>query len=102
MWQFDHKHGWVPKNWDFQIVVLEKTLESPLDNKEIKPVHPKGKQPWIFIGRTDGEAEAPILWPPDVESQLIGKDPDAGKDWGKEEKQVTDDEKWVTEDEMVG
>ena len=83
-------------------MVLEKTLESPLDNKEIKLVHPKGNQPWIFIGRTDAEAEAPILWLPDAKSQLIGKDPDAGKDWGQEEKQVTEDEKWVTEDEMVG
>ena len=77
------------------IVVLEKTLESPLDSKEIKPVNPKGNQPWIFIGRTDAEAEAPILWSPDVKSQPIGKDPDAGKDWGQEEK-------GVIEDEMVG
>ena len=76
-------------------MVLEKTLESPLDNKEIKPVHPKGNQAWIFIGRADAEAEAPILWLPDAKSRLIGKDPDAGKDWGQEEKQVT-------EDEMVG
>ena len=73
-------------------MVLEKTLESPLDNKEIKLVHPKGNQPWIFIGRTDAEAEAPILWLPDAKSQLIGKDPDAGKDWGQEEKQATEDE----------
>ena len=76
-----------------QIVVLEKTLGSPLDSKEIKPVYPKGNQPWIFIGRTEAEAEAPILWPPDVKSQLIVKDPDVGKDWGQEEKE--------TEDEMV-
>ena len=95
MWEFDHKQGWVPKNWYFRIVVLEKTLESPLDNKEIKPVHPKGNQPWIFIGRADAEAEAPILWLPDAKHRLIGKDPDAGKDWGQEEKQVT-------KDEMVG
>ena len=79
MWQLDNKKGCVPKNWRFWIVVLEKTLESPLDRKEIKPVHPKGNQPWIFIGRTD--AEAPILWPPDAKSWLIGKDPDAGKEW---------------------
>ena len=78
-----------------QTVVLEKTLESPLDSKEIKPVNPKGKQPWIFTGRTDAEAEMPILWPPHMNSRLIGKDPDAGKDWGKEEK-------GAAEDEMVG
>ena len=82
----DHKEGWVLKNWCFQIVVLEKTLESPLDSKEIKPVNPKGNQPWIFIGRTDAEAEAPVLCLPDEKSQFIGKDPDAGKDWGQEEK----------------
>ena len=74
------------KNWCFQTVVLEKTLESPLDSKEIKPANPKGSQPWIFIGSTD--AEAPVLWPPDVKSQLIGKDPDAGKDWRQKEKRV--------------
>ena len=85
MWELDHKEGWAPKNWCFHIVVLEKTLESPLDSKEIKPVHPKGNQPWIFIGRTD--AEAPILCPPDVKSRLIGKDPDARKDWGQDEKE---------------
>ena len=77
-----HKEDWAPKNWYFQTVVLEKTLENPLDSKEIKSVSPKGKQPWIFIGRTDAEAEAPILWPLDAKSQLIGKDPDAGKVWG--------------------
>ena len=82
--ELDHEEGWVPKNWCFQTVVLEKTLESSLDSKEIKPVNPKGNQPWTFIGRTD--AEAPILWPPDKKSWLIGKDPDAGKDWGQEEK----------------
>ena len=81
MWELDCKVGWVPKKWCFRIVVLEKTLESPLDCKEIKPVNPKGNQPWIFIGRTIAEAEAPILWPPDAKSQCIGKDADAGKDW---------------------
>ena len=91
MWELDYKEGWVSKNWCFWTMVLEKTLESPLDSKEIKPVNPKGNQPWIFIGRT----EAPILWPPDVKSQLIGKNPDAGQDWGQMEKRVT-------EDEMVG
>ena len=90
-----HKEGWTPKNWCFLTVVLKKTLESPLDSKEIKPVNPKGNQPWIFIGRTDAEAEGPVLWPPDVKSWLFGKDPDAGKNWRQEEK-------WVTEDEMIG
>ena len=79
----DHEEGWTSKNWCFQIVVLEKTLNRPLDCKEIKPVNPKGNQPWIFIGRTDAEAEASILWPPDAKNWLIGKDPDAGKDWGR-------------------
>ena len=88
MWELDHKESWAPKNWWFQIVVLEKTLESPLDCKKINPVNPKGSQPWIFIGRTD--AEIPILWPPDVKSQLIGKDPDAGKNWRQEEKGTTE------------
>ena len=88
------KEGWAPKNW-FQTVMLEKTLESPLDSKEIKSVNPKGNQPWIFTGRTDAEAEAPILWSPDAKSWLTGKDPDAGKDWGQEEKRAT-------EDEMIG
>ena len=82
----------VPKSWCFQTVVLEKTLESPVDSKEIKPVNSKGNQPWIFVGRTDAKAEAPILWPPDRKSQLTGKDPDAGKDWRQEEKGVTEDE----------
>ena len=95
MWEVDHKEGWMPKNWCFQIVVLEKTLESPLECKEIKPVNPKGNQPWIFIGKTDAEAEAPILWLPDMKSQLIGKDPDSGKDWRQKEKEEP-------EDEMVG
>ena len=84
MWELDHKEGWVPKNWWFQTVVLEKTLESPLDSKEIEPVNLKGNLPWLFIGRTS--AEALKLWPPDVKSWLIGKEPDAGKDWGQEEK----------------
>ena len=92
MWELDHKEGWAPKNWCFQTVVLEKTVESPLDGKEIQPVHPKGNPPWIFIGRTDAEAEAPILWPPDVKNWLTGKDPDAGKDWRQEEKGTADDE----------
>ena len=87
---FDHK-GWVQKNWCFWIMVLEKTLENSLDRKEIKPVNPKGNKPWMFIRRTDAEAEAPILWPPDAKSQLIRKDPDAGKDWGWEEKGLTED-----------
>ena len=82
MWELDHKESWAPKNWCFWIVVLEKTLESLLDSKEIKPVSPKGNQPLIFIGRTDAEAEAAIFWPPDVKSWLIWKDLDAGKDWG--------------------
>ena len=81
MWELDHKEGWAPNNWCFCTVVLEKTLESPLDCKEIQPVHPKGNQPSIFTGRTD--AEAPILWPPDAKSQLIGKYSDAGKDWDR-------------------
>ena len=81
----------MPKNWCFQIVVLEKTLESPLDSKEIKPVNPKGNQPWIFIWKIDAEAEAPIFQPPDVKSQLTGKDNEAGKDWGQKEKSVAED-----------
>ena len=84
--------NWALKNWCFWTVVLEKTLESPLDCQEIQPVHPKGNQSWIFIGRTDVEAETPILWPPDVKSWLLGKDPDAGKDWRQKEKGATDDE----------
>ena len=95
IWELDHKESWVLKNWCFWTVVLEKTLESPLDCKEIQPVHPKGDQSWVFIGRTDVEAETSILWPPDVKNWLIWKDPDAGKDWGQEEK-------GTTEDEMVG
>ena len=100
MWELDHKEGWALKNWCFRTVVLEKTLESLLDYKEIKPVNLEGNQLWILFGKTstsawDAKAEAPILWPPDAKSWLIGKDPDAGKDWRQEEKRVT-------EDEMVG
>ena len=95
MWELDHKKGWVLKNWYFQTVILGKTLESPLDVKKIKPVNPKGNQPWLVLGRTNAEAEAPILWPPDTKSRLTGKDPDAGKDWGQEEK-------WGKEDEIAG
>ena len=95
LWELDHKEGWAPQNWCFWTVVLEKTLESPFDCKEIKPVNPKGDQSRIFIGGSNVEAEAPILWPPDAESWLIGKDTDAGKDWRQEEK-------GATEDEMVG
>ena len=86
IWELHHKENWVPKNWCFWTVVLEKTLESLLDCKEIQPVNPKENQSWIFFGKTDAEAEAPILWTPDVKNWLIGKDPDAGKDWGQEEK----------------
>ena len=86
------KKSWVPKNWCFWTVVLERALESPLDCKEIQPVHPKGDQSWVFFGRTDAEAETPILWPPDVKSWLIGKDPDAEKDWGQEEKGTIENE----------
>ena len=92
MWELDCEESWAPKNWCFWTVVLEKTLESPLDYKEIQPFHPKGDQSWLFIGGTDAEAETPILWPPDAKSWLIGKDPDAGRDWGQEEKGTTEDE----------
>ena len=95
MRELDHQEGWELKNWCFWTVVLEKTLESPLDCKYIKPVHPKGNQSWIFIGRTDAKAEAPVLQPPDVKNWLTGKDPGAGNDWRQEGK-------GVTEDEMVG
>ena len=95
MWKLDYKASWAQKNWCFCTVVLEKTLESLLDCKEIQPVHPEGDQSWVSIGRTDVEAETPILWPPHVKSWLTGKDPDAGEDWGQEEK-------GTTEDEMVG
>ena len=90
MWELDYKESWVPKNWSFYTVVLEKTLESPLDCKEIQPVHPKEDQSWVFIGRTDTEAETPVLWPPYVKSWFIEKYPDAGKDWGQEEKGTTE------------
>ena len=92
MWELDSKESWVPKNWYFWTVVLVKTLESPLDCREIQPVHLKGGQSWGCIGRTDAEPEAPILWPPHVKSWLIGKDPDAGRGWGQEEKGTTEDE----------
>ena len=95
MWELDDKESWALKNWCFWTVVLEKTLESPLDFREIKPVSPKENQSWIFIGRTDAKAEALVLWPPDAKSWLIWKDPDAGKDWRQEEKRKT-------EDEMIG
>ena len=95
MWELDHKEGWVPKNWCFWTALLEKTLESPLDCKEIKPVNHKRNQFWIFIGRADAEAEAPILWPPDVKNWFTRKNPDAGKDWRQEEN-------GMTKDEMVG
>ena len=91
----DHKESWVPKNWGFWTVVLEKTLESPLDCKEIQPVHSKGNQSRLFIGRTDAEAETPLLWPPDAKSWLIWKDPDAGKGWRCEEKGMTEDDEVV-------
>ena len=95
MWELDFEESWAPKNWCFWTVVLEKTLESSLDCKEIQLVHPKGDQSWLFIGRTDVKAETPILLPPDAKSWLIGKDPNAGKDWGQEKKRMT-------EDEMIG
>ena len=95
MWELDHKENWAPKNWCLWIVVLEKTLESPLNSKAIQPIHPKGNQSWIFIGRTNAEAEAPVLWLPDRKNWLIWKDPDAGNNWRQEEK-------GKTEDEMVG
>ena len=95
MWGLDRKECCAPKNWRFQTKVLEKTVESPLESKKIKSVNPKGNQPLIFIGRTDDEAETPVLWTMNVKNWLIGKDPDAGKDWGREEKKTA-------EDEMVG
>ena len=95
VWELDCEENWALENWCFWTVVLEKTLESPLDCKDIQLVHPKGSQPWIFIGRTDVEAEAPILWPPDMKNWLTGKDSDAGKDWRQEEK-------GTTENEMIG
>ena len=95
MWELDYKESWVPKNWCFWTVVLGKTLDSPLDHKEIQPVHPKGDQSWVFIGKTDAEAETLVLWPPDAKSWLFGEDPEAGKDWRWEKK-------GTTEYEMVG
>ena len=95
MWELNYKEGWALKNWCFLTVILEKTPESPLDYKEIQPIHSKGDQSWVFIGGTHAEAETPILWPPDEKRWLIGKDRDVGKDWGQEEK-------GMTEDEMVG
>ena len=95
MWELDHKESWALKNWCFWTVMLEKTLESPLDWKEMQLVHPKGNQPWIVIGRTEAEAETPILWPPEAKNRLTGKDPNAEKDWRQEKKRST-------EDEMVG
>ena len=95
IWKLDYEESWVPKNWCFWAVVLEKTLESPLNCKEIQPVHPKRNQSWIFIVRIDAEAETPILWPPDVKNWFIWKDPDAGKNWRQ-------DEKGTAEDQMVG
>ena len=92
MWELDCEESWAPKNWCFWTVVLEKTLEIPLDCKEIQPVHSKGDQSWVFFGRTDVKAETPILWPPHVKSWFIGKDSDAGRDWGQEEKGTTEDE----------
>ena len=92
MWELDCEESWAPKNWCFWTVVLEKTFESPLDCKEIQPVHSKGDQFWVFIGRTEAKAETPILWPPHMNSWLIGKDSDSGRDWGQEEKRTTEDE----------
>ena len=94
MWELDHKEDWVSKNWCFQTVMFGKTLESPLDCKEIKPVSLKGNQHWVYFGSTDAEAEVPILWPPDAKSRFIGKAPDSGKDWGQEKR--------ATEDDMIG
>ena len=106
MWELNHKESWAPKNWCFWTVVLEKTLESPLDCKEIQPVHPKGDQSWIFIGRTDAEAEVPILWPPYEKNWLIRKVPEAGKGWRQEENGLTEDEMvqwhhWLNGHELV-
>ena len=96
MWELDYKESWAPKKWFFLTVVLEKTLESPLDCKEIQPVHSTGDQSWVFFGKNNAKAETPVLWPPHVKSWLIGKDPDAGRDWEQEEKGMTQ------EDEMTG
>ena len=95
VWKLDYKEGWTSKNWCFWTVVLEKTLENPLDLKEIQPVHPKGNRSWVFIGRTGVKAKTPLYWPLDVKSWLIWKDPDIGKDWRQEEKGTTEDERWL-------
>ena len=102
MWELDYKENLAPKNWCFWTVVLEKTLESPLDFKEIQPVHPKGNKSWVFIGGTDVEAETPIFWPPDAKNWLIWKDPDAGKDWRREEKVTTENEMVVWRHQLNG
>ena len=106
MWELDCEESWVPKNWCFWTVVLEKTLESPLDCKEIQSIHSEGDQPWDVFGRTDAKAETPILWPPDEKSWFVGKDSDGGRDWGQEEKGTTEDEMvgwhhWLHEHELV-
>ena len=105
MWKLDYKESWAPKNWCFWTVVLDKTLERPLDSKEIQPVHPKGDQSWVFIGRIDAKTETPILWSPHVKSWLIGKDSDVGRDWRQEEKGTIEDEMagwhhWLDEHEF--
>ena len=99
MWELDCEEDWAPKNWCFWTIVLEKILESPLDCKEIQPVHSEGDQPWDFFGRNDAKAETSVLWPPDAKSWLIGKDPDAGRDWGQEKNGTTEDEmaEWLTD-----
>ena len=102
MWELDHKESWAPKNWCFWIAVLVKTLESPLDSKEIKPINPKGNHSWIFTGRTDAVTEAPIIWPPDAKNWFIAKDPDAGSDWRQEEKGMTEDEMVVWHHQLNG
>ena len=102
MWELVYKESWALKNWCFWTVVLEKTLESPMDCKEIQPVHPKGDQSWVFIGRTDAEAETPVFWPPHAKSWLIWKDPDTGKDWGQEEKGTTEEEMVVWHHQLNG
>ena len=102
MWELDCEESWMLKNWCFWTVMLEQTLEGPLDCKEIQPVHPKGDQSWVFIGMTDAEAETPVLWPPHAKSWLIGKDPDAGRDWGQEEKGTTEDEMAVWHHRLNG
>ena len=102
MWELDYKESWALNNWCFWTVLLEKILESPLDCKEIQPVCPKGSQSWMLIGRTDVEAETPVLWPHDAKNWLIGKDPDAGKDWRRRSRWLDEEEKGMAEDEMVG